>query len=205
MQLLWQVLSDDSVGSDADLRCRALAVWSWVSMDCTLWCPGSTYDDSIVKGIFLQVTKALVMRSHARGKEAAIKVCECVCLCTCKWGVNSYLNLFHAHPSFSLSLPQRTPPSQLLSILGDPVLSTAAAKGFQLILSDVTDVLNRRCQANVRVGMECVYMWYCVVVHPPPPLPQLMYKQKFFMEIVPEIVRQFHEGVPGQSQPVLVS
>ena len=49
MRLLWQVLSDDS---DADLRCRALAVWNWVSLDCTVWCPGSTYDDSMVNVSF---------------------------------------------------------------------------------------------------------------------------------------------------------
>lgn len=27
---------------------------------------------------------------------------------------------------------------------------------------------------------------------------QLMYKQQFFVEVVPEIVRQFHQGDPGQ-------
>lgn len=77
------------------------------------------------------------MRSHAFGQEAAIKVCVFVC----RWvGV------------IGVSSESRSMPSQLLSLLGDPILSTAAAEGFQLILSDLTDVLNRRCQANIRVG-----------------------------------------------------
>lgn len=79
------------------------------------------------------------MRSHAFGQEAAIKVC----MFACRWvGVIGH----------GVSSESRSMPSQLLSLLGDPILSTAAAEGFQLILSDLTDVLNRRCQANIRVG-----------------------------------------------------
>lgn len=51
-QLLWQLLSDDSVGSDAGLRCRALTVWSWVSVDVYvwLWCGCGVYPT--MRGIF---------------------------------------------------------------------------------------------------------------------------------------------------------
>uniref|UniRef100_A0A452VBL7 MMS19 nucleotide excision repair protein n=1 Tax=Ursus maritimus TaxID=29073 RepID=A0A452VBL7_URSMA len=59
---------------------------------------------------------------------------------------------------------------QLMGLLSDPELGPAAADGFSLLMSDCTDVLTRAGHAEVRI----------------------MFRQRFFTDNVPALVKGFH-------------
>ena len=84
---------------------------------------------------------------------------------------------------------------QLVSLCASPSLGNQAADGFQLILSDTSDILNRRCHANSRVHYFAQARLLTVVTVPSSK--QLMHRQLFFTVVVPEIVQQFHQAVPS--------
>uniref|UniRef100_A0A8D1NSX8 MMS19 nucleotide excision repair protein n=1 Tax=Sus scrofa TaxID=9823 RepID=A0A8D1NSX8_PIG len=67
---------------------------------------------------------------------------------------------------------------QLMGLLSDPELGPAAADGFSLLMSDCTDVLTRAGHAEVR----------------------LMFRQRFFTDNVPALVRGFH-AAPQDVKP----
>uniref|UniRef100_A0A8C3X055 MMS19 nucleotide excision repair protein n=1 Tax=Catagonus wagneri TaxID=51154 RepID=A0A8C3X055_9CETA len=67
---------------------------------------------------------------------------------------------------------------RLMGLLSDPELGPAAADGFSLLMSDCTDVLTRAGHAEVR----------------------LMFRQRFFTDNVPALVRGFH-AAPQDVKP----
>ncbi|XP_062988576.1 MMS19 nucleotide excision repair protein homolog isoform X2 [Elgaria multicarinata webbii] len=64
---------------------------------------------------------------------------------------------------------------KLLVLLGDTVLGPAVGDGFALLMADSPDVLGKSCHAEVR----------------------LMFRQRFFTECVPQLVKGFHTAAPG--------
>ncbi|KAJ8789352.1 hypothetical protein J1605_021879 [Eschrichtius robustus] len=66
----------------------------------------------------------------------------------------------------------------LMGLLSDPELGPAAADGFSLLMSDCTDVLTRAGHAEVRI----------------------MFRQRFFTDNVPALVRGFH-AAPRDVKP----
>ncbi|EPY80971.1 MMS19 nucleotide excision repair protein isoform 1-like protein [Camelus ferus] len=67
---------------------------------------------------------------------------------------------------------------RLMGLLSDPELGPAAADGFSLLMSDCTDVLTRAGHAEVRI----------------------MFRQRFFTDNVPALVRGFH-AAPQDVKP----
>uniref|UniRef100_A0A8C0I228 MMS19 nucleotide excision repair protein n=1 Tax=Balaenoptera musculus TaxID=9771 RepID=A0A8C0I228_BALMU len=67
---------------------------------------------------------------------------------------------------------------RLMGLLSDPELGPAAADGFSLLMSDCTDVLTRAGHAEVRI----------------------MFRQRFFTDNVPALVRGFH-AAPRDVKP----
>ncbi|XP_010831358.1 PREDICTED: MMS19 nucleotide excision repair protein homolog isoform X3 [Bison bison bison] len=67
---------------------------------------------------------------------------------------------------------------RLMGLLNDPELGPAAADGFSLLMSDCTDVLTRAGHAEVRI----------------------MFRQRFFTDNVPALVRGFH-AAPQDVKP----
>lgn len=65
-----------------------------------------------------------------------------------------------------------------MGLLSDPELGPAAADGFSLLMSDCTDVLTRAGHAEVRI----------------------MFRQRFFTDNVPALVRGFH-AAPQDVKP----
>ena len=63
-----------------------------------------------------------------------------------------------------------------MGLLSDPELGPAAADGFCLLMSDCTDVLTRAGHAEVRI----------------------MFRQRFFTDNVPALVRGFHAAPRGE-------
>lgn len=86
-----------------------------------------------------QVTKALVMRMHKMGLQAAKQVCSLIKKCS----------------SHSLA--------QLLELcVRNDSVGAVAADGFKLILTDTKEVLNMACHANVKVSiMPIIWVTYC--------------------------------------------
>ncbi|XP_053438842.1 MMS19 nucleotide excision repair protein homolog isoform X4 [Nycticebus coucang] len=68
--------------------------------------------------------------------------------------------------------------AQLMGLLSDPELGPAAADGFSLLMSDCTDVLTRAGHAEVRI----------------------MFRQRFFTDNVPALVKGFH-AAPQDVKP----
>lgn len=65
-----------------------------------------------------------------------------------------------------------------MGLLSDPELGPAAADGFSLLMSDCTDVLTRAGHAEVRI----------------------MFRQRFFTDNVPALVRGFHAAPQGEER-----
>uniref|UniRef100_A0A8D0GZM9 MMS19 nucleotide excision repair protein n=1 Tax=Sphenodon punctatus TaxID=8508 RepID=A0A8D0GZM9_SPHPU len=63
---------------------------------------------------------------------------------------------------------------KLLALLGDVALGPAVGDGFSLLMADSPDVLCKSCHADVR----------------------LMFRQRFFTESVPRLVKGFHAAAP---------
>ncbi|NXL82140.1 MMS19 protein, partial [Leptocoma aspasia] len=63
---------------------------------------------------------------------------------------------------------------KLLGLLGDTELGPAAADGFSLLMAESPDVLHKGCHADVRI----------------------MFRQRFFTDNVPKLVRGFHGAGP---------
>ena len=64
---------------------------------------------------------------------------------------------------------------QLLSCLEDPPVAETAASGFGVILEDCPEVLNFKSHAVIRI----------------------MYKQRFFQETEPKLIKGFNSAKPG--------
>ena len=83
---------------------------------------------------------------------------------------------------------------QLLDLFGDATLCSRAADGFSVVLED-SDILNQKNHSISRVRSHgpaqlCVCSSFAVFV-------QLMHKQQFCVEVVPELVSQFNSAAPG--------
>lgn len=79
-------------------------------------------------------------------------------------------------------------------------MNSHAANGFSVLLKDREEVLNSKCHAVVRVSpCTLVSLLYEVgsVLNCSCPF-QLMHKQQFFVEVVPELVRRFGGAPLGE-------
>ena len=91
----------------------------------------------------VQLTKALVLRSHPQGKSAAIKVSR-----------ETVRLVYHTRAvelEYCLYL-------QLFDLFGDARLSSHAADCFSVLLTDTEEVLNTKCHAVVRVREPLCYI-----------------------------------------------